>query len=62
MSKIYGDKDENWSVLNFLNAILELETSCLQKIKHRKNLKTHKALVDPNCPSREDFSTKNRCV
>jgi hypothetical protein len=37
-SKIYGDKDENWSVFNFLNAILKLETLCLQKIKNRKNL------------------------
>jgi polyphosphate kinase 2 (PPK2 family) len=30
--------DENWSVLNFLNTIPELEK--LSKIKNRKNLKT----------------------
>jgi hypothetical protein len=24
--KIYGDKDENWTDLDFLNTVLELET------------------------------------
>jgi hypothetical protein len=38
ISKTYGKKDENWSVLNFLNTIPELEK--FPKIKKRKNLKT----------------------
>jgi hypothetical protein len=39
-SKIYGDKDENWSVFNFLNAILKLDFMSPKNQKSEESVDT----------------------